>query len=294
MQDTYIGVKDAFHFQKDSKANMRNTEIRELKPALTTFKNIPETSQIHNHNHPQNEIKNNIEQIRENAHLISSLYRSDLNKSNSMKIQSLVDKNDNLVHVTRRKIKALVDYPGDQMVKIAQQKALARKLLECTREYQRIQEKARENYKNQVGRQVKMVNPNATDVDIENVIQGGSLNRVFLSRMSPDTLNDISNRQDEITKIEHSIVELCAIMEELSGMLSHHQNMVDQIEVNVDEGAQYVELGSTQLTKSARNARAARKSKRWICLCIAVLIIVALIAVELHFKLIQNFVKGIK
>lgn len=131
-----------------------------------------------------------------------------------------------LIQEARNELKGLTSAPGgDPSIKQVQQKALARKLMDSTREYQSVQQAAKAQYRKQLERQFRIAKPNATREEVKEAIQSGSggvfQQQILSSRVGDQRrmLQDVQNRQQDLEKIEQSLIELFEIMQDMQMLL---------------------------------------------------------------------------
>ncbi|KAJ3218719.1 Plasma membrane t-SNARE, secretory vesicle fusion [Clydaea vesicula] len=175
-------------------------------------------------------------------------------------------------------------------MKLTEQKSLARKLIEVAKEYQNIQQSAKTQYRGQLERQFKIAKPNATREEITEALDNNSGGNVFQQQILSSRVTDqrrildqVQNRQQELNKIEQSLVELFQLMQDMQMMLENQQTMIDQIETNIEDSSTAIEYGSKELTKATDNARSARKKKWIIFFCVLILLIIVGLVVWFQF-----------
>jgi syntaxin 1B/2/3 len=136
-----------------------------------------------------------------------------------------VDATGQLIQEARNSLKSLANAPGgDPTVKQIQQKALARKLMDAAREYQTVQQAAKQQYRTQLERQFRIAKPNASSQEVRqamnsdvNVFQ----QQILSSRVGDQRrmLQEVENRQHDLEKIEQSLIELFELMQEMQMIL---------------------------------------------------------------------------
>lgn len=131
-----------------------------------------------------------------------------------------------LIQEARNELKGLTGAPGgDPSVKQVQQKALARKLMDCSREYQSVQQAAKAQYQKNLERQFRIAKPNATREEIQEAIKSGGggvfQQQIMSSRVADQRrmLQQVQGRQNELEKIEQSLIELVELMQDMQMLL---------------------------------------------------------------------------
>eukprot|EP01098_Paradermamoeba_levis_P011454 TRINITY_DN490_c0_g1_i1.p1 TRINITY_DN490_c0_g1~~TRINITY_DN490_c0_g1_i1.p1 ORF type:complete len:288 (+),score=109.67 TRINITY_DN490_c0_g1_i1:230-1093(+) len=160
---------------------------------------------------------------------------------------------------------------------------LTRKFMDLMKEFQEIQARYKAKFRERVERQVKIVAPEATQDEIEKIMDGGGsdvFSQTILSKKASDAaeaLDYVKQRNNEIQNLEKSIMELHGLFVDMQLMVETQGEMLDQIEYSVEQSAVYVEEGADDLTQAVVYANSARKK---ICLiivlglcCLAVIVI---------------------
>lgn len=97
--------------------------------------------------------------------------------------------------------------------------------MDSTREYQSVQQAAKAQYRKQLERQFRIAKPNATREEVKEAIQSGSggvfQQQILSSRVGDQRrmLQDVQNRQQDLEKIEQSLIELFEIMQDMQMLL---------------------------------------------------------------------------
>ena len=106
---------------------------------------------------------------------------------------------------------------ADQRMRLSQHGSLTKKFLEVVTEYQSIQTKYKNKYKDRMSRQFKIIKPDATPAEVESAMgnaNGGDSSQMFAQQilMGPQhaeakrALNDIQERHQDIIKLEKNIL----------------------------------------------------------------------------------------
>ncbi|WWC99149.1 hypothetical protein V866_006044 [Kwoniella sp. B9012] len=149
-------------------------------------------------------------------------------------------------------------------------------------EHQVIEKEFRKKVKDRAERQYRIVNPNATEEEVQQVVESDNPQIFSQALLNHNRYGDARNayrevqeRHAEIQKIEKTLTELAQMFNEMA-MLVEQQ---DETIVNVETQAQGVDTdikaGYDQTSKAVDHARKARR-KKWICFWICVLIIAIL------------------
>lgn len=85
-------------------------------------------------------------------------------------------------------------------------------------------------------------------------------------------LGNVRARHNDIMKIERTMLELQALMEDLASTIVLQDTQIQQTEQHTEQVKHDTEAGNVQLTKGIEHARRARRLKWW-CFGIVVLIL---------------------
>ena len=123
----------------------------------------------------------------------------------------------------------------------------------------------------------------ADDETIESIIETGQ-SETFLQKAIQEqgrghvieTIREIQERHDSVKQIEKNLLELHQIFMDMAVLVEAQGEQLNNIEAQVNRSASYVERGTTQLRIAKSHQRSARK---WTCIGIILLLILAIIIV---------------
>jgi len=105
------------------------------------------------------------------------------------------------------------------------------------------------------------------------------------SATAASTLGAVRARHNDIQKIESTIIQLNALMEDLATTVILQDPVIQQTEQHTDNVKTDTEAANVHLDKGVESARRARKLKWWcLGICVAIVIILALV-LGLYFGL---------
>lgn len=156
-----------------------------------------------------------------------------------------------------------------------------------------------------MARQYRIVNPEASDEDVERMVESGET-QVFSQAVTlppsifpplyPPLANKEGNqqllssgrsreahsvnaavreRQAEIQRIESTLIELLTLFEQMAEQVVLDEPKIMQVEDNASKVERDIETANTHLGKGVESAIATRR-KKWICLGIGVGIVVVI------------------
>jgi t-SNARE complex subunit (syntaxin) len=164
---------------------------------------------------------------------------------------------------------------------------LTKKFMDCMKDYQKAQQKYKADMKNKVKRQVQIVNPEASEADIDAVMRaGGDQGSIYKSAIlqgADQSIKDVylncQDKYQDVLRLEQSVAELHQMFLDLALLVEQQGEMLDQIEFQVRSAADYVEQGNVEVQKAIKSQASARKKK--CCLLfvgIAIILIIVLVA----------------
>ncbi|KAK4984233.1 hypothetical protein LTR50_006729 [Elasticomyces elasticus] len=182
---------------------------------------------------------------------------------------------------------------GNNTVKNTQIGQLKTSFEKQLREYQREEADYRQRYQEQIARQYRIVNPDATEEEVREASQADWGNEgVFQTALKTNrsatantVLGAVRARHNDIQNIEKTLIELNQLFQDLAQAVVVQDAAVVQAEQHTETVKQDTEAGNKQLDQGIKSARRARKLKWW-CLFIVVLICCILaLALGLYFGL---------
>jgi len=163
---------------------------------------------------------------------------------------------------------------------------LTKKFMQLMQDYQDTQTKYKNKYQETVKRQYKIVKPDATEEEVDNVLQGGG-DQIFTEHMLASrnaqaraALEDVQEKHKDIQRLESSIQELHQLFVDLSVLVESQGELLDQIEYSVSQSLSYTKTGVGELEKANEYAA---KSRKKMCMIIVFLLVVFLFVVVPNF-----------
>ncbi|EGR47670.1 t-snare, syntaxin [Trichoderma reesei QM6a] len=151
--------------------------------------------------------------------------------------------------------------------------------------YQSIERDYQQRYREQIARQYRIVNPDASEDEVRQATEADWNNEgVFQTAVSLRTnrtghaaslLGNVRARHNELQRIEQTLSELAILFQELAAMVEQQENVVVSAEVNAENTVQNIEKGNEQVSQGIEHARRTRRLKWW-CFLICFLIVLAI------------------
>uniref|UniRef100_A0A8P4GCG6 Syntaxin 2 n=1 Tax=Dicentrarchus labrax TaxID=13489 RepID=A0A8P4GCG6_DICLA len=162
-----------------------------------------------------------------------------------------------------------------------QHTVLSRKFVEVMTQYNETQVSFRERSKGRIQRQLEITGRMTTNEELENMLESGNPS-IFTSDIISDSqitrqaVNEIESRHQDIIRLETSIRELHAMFMDMAMLVETQGEMVNNIENNVSNAAEYIYSAKEETKKAVRYQKKSRR--KYIILAFALLILLAVIA----------------
>jgi len=134
--------------------------------------------------------------------------------------------------------------------------SLLNEFLEIMQCYQSLQNKHNEEMRSIVKNQVLIVKPNATEDEVEQVIQSGS-DQIFITnsargRAAQDSLNYIKDRHNEILQLEKSLEEVHQLFVDMAVLVKEQSEKLNRIAFQVQNVKRDVLAATDELKQAQR------------------------------------------
>ncbi|KAM0478219.1 hypothetical protein ACHAPX_005409 [Trichoderma viride] len=156
--------------------------------------------------------------------------------------------------------------------------------------YQTVESEFQAAVKQQMGRQYRIVRPDATEEEVQAAVEDTGNGQIFSQAMMQSdrqgraraALSAVQDRHKELLKIEQQMTELFQLMQDLDTLVVQQDAAVVQIEQKGEEIVENLDKGNEEIAVAVTTARSTRK-KKWICLGIVVAIIVIVVIIVLIY-----------
>ncbi|KAI8094879.1 t-SNARE [Gilbertella persicaria] len=294
--------KDTLNRQ-DQASQQNNHGGYEMRPLLSTTGDI---SSVQGFLDEISHIKESIQQINYNVNRVKSYQQSMLQTAdanelsrNRQQVDDLTTETQTIMTHVKQKLKEIE--PTSRHTDLAMRKntfsAVTRSFMEAIENHRRVAVEFQKAESQQLERQIKIANPNATPQDIQEAIAGAEQGRnaVFAQQLmqsvssdyrrqgAQNTLDAVQERHNDIRRLAKSVQELSVLFEEMQQMLEAQAKVLDTIEQSAYETTGQLETGVQYVEKAKASAKATRR-KKWICFFIFLIIIIILaivLAVEI-------------
>ncbi|RFU78861.1 syntaxin 1b 2 3 [Trichoderma arundinaceum] len=156
--------------------------------------------------------------------------------------------------------------------------------------YQTVESEFQAAVKQQMGRQYRIVRPDATEEEVQAAVDDTSNGQIFSQALMQSdrqgraraALSAVQDRHKELLKIEQQMTELFQLMQDLDTLVVQQEEAIVDIDRKGEEIVENLDKGNEEIAVAVTTARATRK-KKWICLGIVVAIIVIVIIIVLIY-----------
>ncbi|KAK5124688.1 hypothetical protein LTR85_001401 [Meristemomyces frigidus] len=250
-------------------------------------------------------VKADIRTLTTHVGQIASMHQRTLNSTDSgssSQLESMITQTQVLNTSIKDQIKFLETdavRSKDNHVKTTQVGQLKSSFTKQLQEYRVEEANYEKRYREQIARQYRIVNPEATDSEVQEATDADWGNEgVFQTALKTNrsatastVLGSVRARHNDIQKIERTLIELNQLMEDLATAIVLQDAPIQQTEQATANVKQDTEAGNVQLDKGIASARRARKLKWWcFFICLAIVIILGLV-LGLYFGLANRATK---
>lgn len=227
----------------------------------------------------------NLSQLQEEIQAVRSAHQQSLTSTDpgaSAHADQLNDGARATRETCKNQIKKLFKLAKGDKAKKAQTEAVKTRFTTLLQEHQLVEKEFRKKVKDRVERQYRIVNPNATEEEVQQVTESDNP-QVFSQALlnsnrygaARGAYREVQERHAEIQKIEKTLTELAQMFQEMAMLVEQQDEVIVNVETQAQGVDQDISEGLNQTNKAVESARKARR-KKWICFWICVLIIAIL------------------
>ncbi|KAI8962869.1 t-SNARE [Daldinia sp. FL1419] len=244
-------------------------------------------------------LRNEIGTLANNVQTIASLHQRALAEGDggaaSQQLERIVADTQTLNIGIRDQLKFLANdankSPANSATRDMKERQVATIKSEFERElsgYQKEENAYSQRYREQIARQYRIVNPDATEEEVRNAADADWGNEgVFQTALrsnragqASSVLGAVRARHNELQRIERTLIELANMFQDLAILVEVQDNAVNEAVNNAENTTKYIDEGNTHVQKGIVHARNRRKLKWW-CLVVVILIIAIALGVGL-------------
>jgi len=239
-------------------------------------------------------IQESITQFNANVRRISDLHSSSLSavgdgagQQNLALLDDQVTQTRDLGNQIKKRIETLKKQPipRGQEARRNQTTVVAKQFVTALQNYTKVEQEYRKKQRERVQRQLKIVKPDATQDEVNAVLDGEGGDQIFANAVSSSTrygesraaYREVQDRHNDIKKIERTLGEVAQLMNDMSVLVEQQGEAVEDIEQKAQEVEHNTAQGLTQTEKAVKYARSAR-GKRVICFWLTILLLLIIAA----------------
>eukprot|EP01097_Dermamoeba_algensis_P005211 TRINITY_DN3310_c0_g1_i1.p1 TRINITY_DN3310_c0_g1~~TRINITY_DN3310_c0_g1_i1.p1 ORF type:complete len:293 (-),score=62.69 TRINITY_DN3310_c0_g1_i1:109-987(-) len=241
-----------------------------------------------------NEIQNKLDELQERQLACVAAVSNDETTQISNQIEKLTDQVTKKSIELKNRLKRMKEdlasidekHTTEKRLRENMHGTLTRKFMDLMRQFQESQARYKAKFKERVERQVKIVAPEATQDEIEKIVDSGGSD-VFAQNILQKKANDaeealdyVKQRNEEIKNLEKSIMELHGLFVDMQLLVESQGELLDQIEHSVEASENYVSEAKVELDDAVEYQNSARKKILILiilCICCLAIIIIPLI-----------------
>ncbi|KAI9284285.1 t-SNARE [Umbelopsis sp. AD052] len=240
------------------------------------------------------DIQSLLQTLNQNISTINDLHgRSLMNETqtgkSSAELDSLINQTNKLNLSIKNRIKALessntsLPNNSDANIRRSQLAKLKKNFMDSIVRYQDVERTYQQKYRQRMERQIKIVKPNATQDEIDDIIDADDQSPIFAQSLMQQqrsgqaraVLAEVQNRHDDMKKIEKTIIELQQLFMDMQMLVEQQGEHLNTIVENADTTVNELERGNKHVDSAIKKARATR-AKKWCCFVLTIILAVVI------------------
>jgi syntaxin 1B/2/3 len=161
--------------------------------------------------------------------------------------------------------------------------------------YQSVERDYQQRYRDQIARQYRIVNPDASEEEVQEAANADWGNEgVFQTALrtnrtghASSVLGNVRARHSELQRIEQTLSELAILYQELATIVEQQEPVVQAAETNAMNTNEHMIKGNEQVEVAKKHAQNRRKLKWW-CALVVLLIIALAVGVGVGVSVANN------
>jgi len=137
-------------------------------------------------------------------------------------------------------------------------KALLTSFMDTMRQYQEVQSTYKERSRDIIKKQVQLVNPDATNEEVEKAIESGS-EQIFSTsdraKVASEALAYVQERHKEILKLQKSLEEVHQMFVDLAVLVEQQGEVIDRIAFNINHAKDDVLEATKELQEAHKQSK---------------------------------------
>jgi syntaxin 1B/2/3 len=162
--------------------------------------------------------------------------------------------------------------------------------------YQSVERDYQQRYRDQIARQYRIVNPDASEEEVQEAANADWGNEgVFQTALrtnrtghASSVLGNVRARHSELQRIEQTLSELAILYQELATIVEQQEPVVQAAETNAMNTNEHMIKGNEQVEVAKKHALNRRKLKWWCALVVLLIIIAIAVGVGVGVTVANN------
>lgn len=253
------------------------------------------------------EVENVESSTKELQRLFEASLRSAKEKPEDKKrTAEILKENDRQANALRIRLRKLgdenrqfkKDYPtsiSELKLRVTQHQALAKRFMSAMQDFESVQDAHRRSVNKKLEQYLKRMNPEASPDEIARAVRNGEGSQFAdggtqFAQLPPEErerlqrgLADLNSRNDDIRKLEQSIVQLHQLFVDMQIMVEAQGELINQAEYDVGETKNKAAQALDELVTAREHQKSARKKKCWMILLIVAIVIAVAVALLIKF-----------
>jgi len=243
-------------------------------------------------------VKESLQVIKNNVSKVDKLREKDRKTANEKERKEIMSSLEKIMDETTAnggKIKKQLEFIKTENDKYAKEHKESAKLQMRTNLYQThvrrfhqimndynlVSNDFRQSLQDRTRRQLKIVDKNITDEEVEKIVESGKAQEVIKQALISDDLEDvvrdIEERHQDILKLEKQVLEVYELFRDLAQLVDLQQDSLDVIDARIQSAKNYTEKAEEELTEAEDYQKKARK-RQCIILAIVIGVLVVILA----------------
>lgn len=184
-------------------------------------------------------------------------------------LDSLIAQAGNLQYQLKSDIKAAQQDGLHDANMQAQAENSRQRFLKLIQDYRIIDSNYKEENKEQAKRQYRIIQPEATDEEVEAAISDVGGQQIFSQALlnanrrgeAKTALAEVQARHQELLKLEKTMAELTQLFNDMEQLVIEQEENIEVIDKNVENAQQDIEQGVGHTNKAVKSAKRARRNK---------------------------------
>lgn len=184
-------------------------------------------------------------------------------------LDSLIAQAGNLQYQLKTDIKAAQQDGLHDANMQAQAENSRQRFLKLIQDYRIIDSNYKEENKEQAKRQYRIIQPEATDEEVEAAISDVGGQQIFSQALlnanrrgeAKTALAEVQARHQELLKLEKTMAELTQLFNDMEQLVIEQEENIEVIDKNVENAQQDIEQGVGHTNKAVKSAKRARRNK---------------------------------